>query len=187
MSHRNALLGDAGQAFVDDASCEKPRAEALAKALGDAAASEALAVAAGDDLIYGSALDARVARLRRVVENLGEGAVPNIYEIGVMFRITPTQARNVLGTYQARFTGRFRERMDDKLKQHKPSSITHETHGDVFRWQFDDPGVLDYAIDKLRRQGLSRLVWKDEDELTLMVDRDARDRHKKDAKSVLSS
>jgi hypothetical protein len=173
------------RALQDDSGCTPERAKALLTAVDTAAAAEAREVIAGRALAVGSALDRRVSMLDRVIGAMNANeALPTAYEVGVIFRITPTQARNVLRTYQARFSEAYRGRLQGAL-----STVTakRQQRGDasVFVFDFDDPEVLDYASDRLRRRGLTRSVSVDRTRLQIVVDRSETDRFNKTADAAL--
>ncbi len=175
----------AEKALAADGGCTQARAEALAAAVADAAAEEALGIVAGSVLGFGSALDRRVATLDRIIQLLDDAEpFPNAFEIGVIFRITPAQARNVLRTYHARFSSSFRSRLESSLADLEPRKERHEDTN-VFVFEFEDPAVLDYTVEKLRRRGLTRSLAPDSARLRLVVDRAETDRHGKTADVAL--
>jgi hypothetical protein len=55
----------------------------------------------------------------------------------------------------------------------------------VWRIDFDDVAVLDYAYEKLRRRGLSKSLERDATKLQLTVEIDRKDRHGKNAQEIL--
>lgn len=57
----------------------------------------------------------------------------------------------------------------------------------VFIFDFDDPAVLDYALERLRRRGLTRSVTVDRTKLQLEVERDETDRFGKKADAALKT
>jgi cation transport regulator ChaC len=178
---------EAKAALEGDAGCSDSRAVALVKAVGEAVAEEALEVVAGSAQAFGSALDRRVATLARIVEKLpGEEPLPSYYEVGVIFRITPAQGRNVLRIYQARFSKRYRAHLQQGLDE---VEAKRERHADtnVFVFDFDDPALLEYAVEKLSRRGLTRSVTVDKTKLQIVVDRGERDRLGKDAATALKA
>ncbi len=110
--------------------------------------------------------------------------MPTQFEIGVIFRITPSQANTVLRTYQARFSESYRKRLQSRLTA--VSARKEQQSGtNVFVFEFDEPELLDYAVERLRRRGLTRSVTPDKTNLTLTVDRDQKDRFAKDADAAL--
>lgn len=169
---------------LQEAGCQPARAQALVKAIQTAAGAEALALTAGSDPVYSSVVDARVARLGRIIEALGKSDLPNRYEVGAIFRITPSQAQNVLNTYRARYAHIYRERMESALAAVTPSKV--DKGGDpMFVFEYADPAVLDYAEEQLRRRGITRSVSVDNAKLTLTVPQGAKDRDGNDAARLL--
>ncbi len=175
----------ASDALQADAGCTEDRADALISAVRAAAADEALAIVAGVDQSVGSAVDRRVATLHRIIGALPDTeALPNSYEIGAIFRITPEQGRRVLRTFQARFSKSYRDRLQAALAAAKIEKKS-QNGTPVFIFSFNDPSVLEYAIDRLRRRGLTRSVIPDRTKLTLIVNRAERDRFGQDAETAL--
>ena len=163
-------------ALRSDAGCDEQRARALVKAVGEAAAAEALEVVAGFAQAVGSPLDRRVAMLDRIVRALAAAErLPTEFEVGAIFRITPAQGRNALRTYQARFSDNYRSRLSSALAA---VAVKREQHEDVnvFVFDFDDPAVLEYAAERLRRRGLTRSVTIDRTRLEIIVARAETDR-----------
>jgi hypothetical protein len=151
------------------------------------AADEALEIVAGTAQSFGSALDRRVATLDRLIGELdAKESLPTLYEVGVIFRITPAQASNVLRTYQARFSARYRGRLQDALTAVEAQKKQRDGIG-VFVFDFDDPSVLDYALERLRRRGLTRSVTVDRTKLQIEVARDEKDRFGQKADAVLKT
>jgi hypothetical protein len=174
-------------ALESDAGCQAPRAKKLVEAIAKAAAADALEVVAGTSQAVGGALDRRVAALARVIAALDDAErLPTEFEVGVIFRITPAQGRNVLRTYQARFSQAYRDRLKSRLGN-IPVKKKLINDKKVFTFEFDDPALLAYAAEKLRRRGLSRSLSQDATTLTLTVERDERDRLGKDAEQALKA
>lgn len=181
------LTAAAVAALKSDAGCEEERAQKLVEAVGKAAADEALEVVAGTAQPFGGALDRRVAALDRIIRALEAAQrLPSEFEVGAIFRITPTQGRNVLRTYQARFSEGYRGRLQGTLEGIEVKSKLIE-NTKVFVVDFDDPAVLEYAVEKLRRRGLTRSVTVDRTKLEIVVDRDQTDRMGKTAKEALQA
>src|SRR5262249_18545854 len=142
---------------------------------------------AGSAPVYGGAVDLRVARLQRLIAALAATEpMPTPYEVGVIFRITPSQARGALRTYEARFSREHRARMGAALKDSPGDARTVEKKK-VWVFEFTDPAVLDYAVDALRRRGLVRTVAVDRTTLKLTVERDEVDRHGLDARAAIEA
>src|SRR6266567_5630955 len=107
----------AAKALVADAGCLPERARTLVDAYAGVAAQEAIAVIAGTAEVATGVLDARVARLKRLVDALPKSErFPDAYELGAIFKITVMQARNVARTYQARYPSAYRTRLDAGVK-----------------------------------------------------------------------
>jgi hypothetical protein len=176
----------AARALIDDAGCLPERARNLVDAVSNVAAAEALAVVAGTATVSGGITDTRVTRLKALIDGLATtDAFPNTFEVGVIFRITPTQAGNLIRTYQARHSNEYRARMDAQVTATATATAQDLGKREVWTIQFDDPAALEYAYDKLRRRGLSRSLERDIVELTLTVDRGQQDRHGRDARAAL--
>lgn len=176
-------------ALKTDAGCDDARAGKLAAVVKKAAELESLEVVAGAAQSFGSPLDRRVATLDRIITALDTGdPLPTEYEVGVIFRVTPAQGRNVLRTYQARFSESYRSHLQGTLNAIKPKKeLEGGTGTKVFVFEFDDPAALEYAAEKLRRRGLTRSVNIDRIDLKLVVDRDEKDRHGKDAAEAVKA
>lgn len=162
----------ARQALTEDAGCTAGRAGALVEAVARAAVEEALAVVAGDEQVTGSVVEARLTRLRRILDALGKSAAPlSRYEAGAIFRIPPTQAGTLLRTYQARYSKDFRERMTAAVKASanaaKKKGIGAKAR---YEFQFSNAATLEYAVDRLRRHGYERTLSVDREELVLRID-----------------
>lgn len=154
-------------------------------AVGAAAAAEAMELIAGRTQAVGGALDRRVATLERVIRALPTSErLPNRYEVGAMFRITPNQGANVLRTYQARYSDAYRERFQSAVTAVK-AKREQRAGTNVFVFAFDDPALLEYAVERLRRRGLTRSLTIDRTKLELVVNRDAKDRFGKRADAAL--
>ena len=178
----------AARALMDDAGCLPERAVSLVDAVANVAAAEALAVVAGTATVSAGFSDTRVTRLKAIIDALAiREAFPNTYEVGVLFRITPTQAGSLIRTYQARHSNEYRARMDAQIKTTaaKKSLKVGTPERKVWRIQLRDPAALDYAYDMLQRRGLSRSVVRDAVELTLTVDDGETDRHGLEAPAAL--
>ena len=180
-----AAAEEAAEALTIDAGSSPERAATLVAAAEAAAASEVIEVIAGNAQAFGSAVDRRVATLSRIIDALGRKArMPTTYEVGVIFRITPAQANNVLRTYQARFTDSYRPRLLRAIRKAK-LAVEEREKREVFVFDFNDPEVLEYAKERLDRNGLSRSVIVDSTKLDLIVDCKEKDRFGRDAAEVL--
>jgi hypothetical protein len=176
---------EAAQALIDDAGCREERAAELVQAVASVAAEEALMTVAGTTPVSGSIVDTRVARLRRIIEALPEGsAFPNGYEVGVIFRITTTQARSLINTYQARYSADYRAHMERLVRTAKAEPKAKQGR-ELWVIDFSDPAALEYAYEALKARGLSKTLERDRTAMTLTVDRAQKDRHGKNAVEVL--
>ena len=149
------------------------------------ASEHALALISGDAEVFGSIVDSRVDRLRRLIAKLDTGEkFPNPYEVGALFRITPSQAKTLIATYKARHSADHRDRMRDAMTNAVavPEEVKKQ---EVWTIQFDDPVALEHAAELLKRRGLSRTVEADGVNLTLTVARDVTDRFGSDAVKAL--
>ncbi len=180
-------LEAAKKALVDDGGCSPERAALITEALGAVGAEEALNVAGGTQDVFGSVVDTRVDRLRRLLERIPQAEPPlTRYEVGVLFRIKPSQAHSLNGTYQARYPAKYRERLDKSVKSaaRKADKVGLLKAKD-FEFAFDNLVVLDYAVDRLRRQGFERGLSVDRAKLTVTVSRTDKDSGKRSAAEFL--
>jgi hypothetical protein len=173
------------KALVADAGSLPDRAQALVDAYATVVAQEAIGVIAGTVEVGSSVLDTRVSRLRRLVDALSKSErFPDAYELGAIFKITVSQARNVIRTYQARYPSSYRTRLETSVKN---ALATAKRIGDRDVWviEFDDPDTLDYAQDVLNRQGLTKGLERDRAGQRLVAPRDATGRSGENAVSIL--
>lgn len=151
-----------------EAGTRETRGAALIRALRAAFADEAIGTMLETWPAGGTVVDQRVARFDAIVGHLdAQHGVPTRFELGVMLRITPAQAGNVIRTYQARHPARLRQRMMKRITSITPKAIEG---GKKYSFQFEDEPTLSYAAESLRRQGLSRGMKIDDVELTLVID-----------------
>ena len=165
----------------DEAGTEPERAARLVQALRDAYAKEGLGILLGTWPVSGGVVDQRVARLDALIGGLDEDEPPPTpYELGAMFRITPSQARSLLNTYQARYASKIRDRMKAKVATAEVS-----VSGDSYAFQFTDKATFDFAADLLRRKGFARGLETDSVKLTLKVPTKTKTSKDEDARKVL--
>lgn len=181
-------------ALVNFAGCSAPRATALVTALAAVAADEALLVVGGGAPVSNSLVDARVERVRRLVERLAEqaadeekarndGQTPNTdsanllnaYELAAVLRVQPRQAQSLLRTWQARYPEQLQERMQT-LVGAGSKDVGGSDDAPTWTVDYDDPATLDYAAEQLRRNGLSKGLKVDRSAQRLEVPQDSRDR-----------
>jgi hypothetical protein len=175
------------QALVDDAGSDRARAEAIVEAVAKAAVQDALATTAGTEPVYGSVVDGRLARLRRIIDELGDQvSVLTAYEAGAVFRITPTQGRTLLRTYQARYARDYRARMAGTVRTVAQRAKAKGLKPSRYEFEFADAGTLEYAADRLRRHGFERSLTIDRPALTVRIDTGVKV-SAQDAKAFLAS
>lgn len=182
-------LGDeqrvAAEALVADGGCDDARARTLVAAVEEMGRADALETVAGTATISGSIVDTRVERLRKLIGALSAtDELPNAYELSAIFRVTPSQARTLLRTYQIRHSSDVRDRMTRLVATATGEELSIK-EVKVWRIDFDDPAVMEYAYETLRRRGLSKSVERDTAKLQLTVDRARTDRRGETAKQIL--
>lgn len=150
-------------------------------------AEEALNIAGGEQDVFGSMVDTRVDRLRRLLDRIPASEPPlTRYEVGVLFRIKPSQAQNLIGTYQARYPAKYRVRLDKAVKSAaKKAEKTGLLKSKDFEFEFENSIVLDYAVDRLKRQGFERGLTIDRPKLTVTASRTHKDSGKRNAAEFL--
>lgn len=156
------------EALVDFGGCAESRAKELVAAWQEVFAAEALSIVAGTERVTTSVSDQRVERVRSLVDQLDESPLPNPYELGVLLRVTETQARTVLRNWRARYPDHYEEKM--KALAAKGGKGTGGTTADP-TWviQYRDFEVLEYAVNRLRRSGLQQGLKSDPGDLKLTV------------------
>lgn len=182
-------LGDAQKAaalaLVSDGGCSDERARTLVAAVEEMGRTDALETVAGTATVSGSIVDTRVGRLRALISALDDAdELASAYELSAIFRITPSQARTLLRTYEIRHSSDVRDRMAKLVKAAKAAEL--EVDGaKVWRVDFDDPAVMEYAVETLRRRGLAKSVDRNTSKLQLTVERERKDRRGLTAKQIL--
>src|SRR5262249_41434904 len=121
--------------------------------------------------------DARAARVVRICRELGRLLRP--IEIEVILRIPSTTSVSVLNRVRALYP-----RLADDWTKHliasqaeRPVDIGTSTDSDRWRIVFGDPVVVEYAYDRLRREGMTREVSRRAVEQALELPGVIRDRH----------
>jgi hypothetical protein len=182
-----ASVDAATQALMDNAGCTEDRAHEIVEAVVRAATDEALSTISGASTVSGSAVDMRLLRLRRILEQLGDAAAPlHSYEVGTVFQITPSQGATLLRTYQARYAQDVRKRMEKKVgATAKTATRKGVGSGGKFVFDFPDAATLDYAADRLRRHGYEKSLAVDRPQLQLTIDRDLKAAGGRDAVEFL--
>jgi hypothetical protein len=189
---------DALQALQRYGGCTRDRAEALVKAWRTVAADEAVEVVAGRAPVASTVAEGRLERVNRLVHELAKqadaeggpnaaedaGQLPNEFEVASLLRITQTQARALLRNWRARYPAEYETRMSAAA-----STGARQNGGspEAPTWviEYDDQSVFDYAVDRLRRYGISKGVKADRGEFTIEVSQDARTQEGQTALEVL--
>lgn len=140
----------------------------MVKAWKEVFAFEALSVVAGLERVTTSVSDLRVERVRLLVNQLGDAALPNPYELGVLMRVPVTQSRRVLRNWQARYPDHYEDHMQQLAAQGEREVGGTDEHPN---WviEYKDSEVLEYALDRLRRHGVQKGLKADRSSLTLEV------------------
>jgi hypothetical protein len=161
------LESGAVQALTRFAGVDDARAKLVIKAWKAVLVDEGLAVVAGEERVTTTVGEIRIERVRRLVGELGTEPLPTPYELGVLMRITPSQARTTLRNWQARYPDEHETRM---LKLAKTAK--HEVGGGASpTWiiEYDDAAVFAYALDRLRRYGLEKGLSADRANLKIEI------------------
>jgi hypothetical protein len=198
LPEQRAAHDEALRALQDFGGCTRDRAEDLVRAWRTVAANEAVDVIAGRAPVSSTISDGRLERLNRLVHELAtqaagggaadeaDGAVslPNEFEVASLLRITEMQARTLLRNWRARYPGEYERRMSAAS-----ATGTRENGGspEAPTWviEYDDQAVFDYAVDRLRRYGISKGVKVDRAEFTIEVSQDTRTQEGQSALQVL--
>jgi hypothetical protein len=147
---------------------------------------DAVIAAAGDEAIDGIAeqapppttlADARAAKVVRICGHLGRLVRP--VEAGVLLRVPISTATSVINRVRATYP-QLVEPWTQQLiadQANRPEDISTDDLPDRWRVAFNDPAVLDYAYDLLRRRGMTRGVLRRRPEQALEFPRLVRDRH----------
>jgi hypothetical protein len=172
-------------ALVNFGGCSKVRAERLLEAWQKVFAAEALGVVAGVEKVTTSVTDLRVERVKLLVDELDENSpLPNEYELGVLMRVPPSQARTALRNWRARYPDHYEDHMKVLAASGDPDSGgTDEDPTHLIAYRGSD--VLEYAVDCLRRKGLQRGLKVDKSALSLEIPETTVDADGNDALKVL--
>lgn len=163
------VIAQAIDVLAEEAGVSTPRAKELVEALQTAHANEGIGILIGTWPVSGSVVDQRVARLDALIDALPATAItPTNYEVGVLFRITPSQGQTLLRVYQARHGIKIRNRMLARIAE-----IPMKTSGTNKVAQFSDSATLDFAVDLLRRNGFEKGLEPNHTDLTLTLPADS--------------
>lgn len=171
-----ALEENAATVLKTYAGLSANAAAQLIAAVKDAASTEALELIAGTEPVPSNLLDARALRLRRVCEKLGRTLTPR--EVEVIFRVPPTTAssidRRMRATYPQAVDAFMRQLVSATASATKTGSTEKGLRYDV---AFDDPAALEFAVQILQREGMTRTLKQRRVEQTLDVPRAMKDRN----------
>jgi hypothetical protein len=179
--------GDAVEQLRHYAALTEDEASALVDAVVAAAAGEAIDQIANDALIPASVADARVVRLARICAHLGRLLSPT--EIEVVLRVPPSTARSTVrrlrALYRSEIEQWIRSLVTSQLAETEDASS--ELAGQRWRFTFNDPNAIEYAMEILRREGMTRDIAVNEQQQSLTVPKQMRDRqgNRRDSKGVL--
>jgi hypothetical protein len=169
------LEDDAASVMRTYAGLGTDDAAALVAAVQAAVVREALDVIAGDAPVASNLTDSRALRLRRICEELGRTLTPR--EVEVVFRLPPQAAgsvdRRMRATYPQAVDGFMRSLVSDTATATKTGDADKGFRYDVF---FDDRAALEFAVQILQREGMTRNLKQRSTEQVLDVPRSMRDR-----------
>jgi len=137
---------------------------------------EALAQIAEDALVPASVADARVARLARVCAHAGRLLSP--IEVEVILRVPAQTAQSTLRRLRAGYRGEVDGWIKQIVKDAKASVDDASTADAGKRWQinFSDPVAVDFAVELLRREGMTRDIGASKSQQTLTLPQEMHDR-----------
>lgn len=158
------------------AALNEPDARAVVEAVLGAARDEALDQIVDDSLVPASVADARTARLARICSHLGRLLSPG--EVEVILRVPPPTAQSTLNRLRAGYRHQVDGWIRNLVVQQAEPAQDVSTDTDPDRWliSFKDPTSLDYAVELLRRIGMTRGISVDRKQQTLTVPKLMRDR-----------
>ena len=171
MANRNDAVGQL-QAYAALTAAE---AGAVVDAVIAAAQEEAIDQIANDVLVPASIADARVARLARICAHVGRLLSPT--EVEVILRIAPQTAQSTLNRLRAGYRGEVGGWMK-RIVVTTASVVDASTQESPKRWRvtFSDPMAVDYALEFLRREGMTRDITANRTQQTLTMPQEMQDR-----------
>lgn len=173
------------KALINFAGCSEARAKQLIEAWKKVFATEALGIVAGTEKVTTSVTDQRVERVKLLVDQLSDAALPNSYELAALLRITQSQARTALRNWRARYPDHYEDHMKALASDGKV--VTGGGSGDKATYviSYKDSDVLEYAAECLRRKGLQQGLKIDRSALTIEIPQATADSEGNDARKVL--
>lgn len=169
------------------AALTAPEAGSVVDAVIAAAQEEAIEQIANDALVPASVADARVARIARICAHVGR--LLSLTEVEVILRVPPQTARSTLNRLRAGYRGEvdgWIKRIVIDAKATIDDASTQES-GKRWRITFNDSIAIDYAIELLRREGMTRDINANRSQQTLTMPQEMRDRqgHTRKSRDVL--
>lgn len=159
-------------ALVRFSGSSQDRAEILVNAWKAVFAAEAVSVVAGTERVTSTVTDQRVERIRRLVETIGaedgDAELPSPYELGVLLRVTVAQAKTALRNWQARYPDKYEDHMLGRAAR-GVRRVSGSEDSPMWTIEYDDPEVLAYAVDRLRRHGAQKGLVEDRSALSITV------------------
>lgn len=149
-----------------------------------AAQQEAIDQIADDALVPASVADARVARIARICAHLGR--LLSATEVEVVLRVPPQTAQSTLSRLRAGYRGEVGRWMKQIVRDAKAdiTDVSTPASGNLWRIAFNDPAAINYAVELLRQQGMTRAIVPDRAQQTLTVPELMRDRQGNMRKSL---
>ena len=141
-------------------------AEQLLDAVVEAASAEAIDAIADDDPPPTAVGDIRADRVARICRGVGRLLRP--VEIEAVLRMPPSGSKAVLTRVRARYP-RFADEWERELirAQSIPPTNVGTLGNPQWKVAFRDPVVLDYALERLNREAMTRNVKRDPIEQSL--------------------
>lgn len=167
---------DAIEVLRSQAALTAQEAEALIDAVAQVAADEVLEQIAGEEPPTGTAAELRAIRVARICGRLGR--MLSARELEVLLRVPPATARSTL----ARVKAGWPRQADAWAAAHVRGQLDEvedastDEHGERWRISFNDDAALALAVDRLRREGMSRNLVVERSAQELLVPKQMRDR-----------
>jgi hypothetical protein len=158
------------------AALTEAQAAEVVDAVSAAAEGEAIDQIADDALVPASVADARVVRVARICGHLGRLVSPT--EIEVILRVSRATARSTISRlralYRSEVDGWIRQLVVSQVAQ--TDDVSSQAAGGHWRITFNDQMAIDYAVEILRREGMTRDIVANLQQQTLTVPKEMRDR-----------
>lgn len=170
--------------LCDYAGLARTEAERVVDAVVAVAQQEAIDAIASEELLPTSVGGRNVARVAAVCDELGRLLSPS--EVEAVLKASPATASRILGQVRASYPARSDRwiRSQVKAMAGKPKDVSTLATGPCWEVPFADPTALSYAVELLRRQGMTRNVegrWRAQ---VLLVPKNMADRNGKDRSTL---